>query len=151
LDYQNNCVEHSNVMTIIAKNCDILATNLSVLHNYFNDLKLFSDLAKFLDTLTKLFFPCICSLEWLMNSETKFSVSPTLNIWHLKRNTSNTRTSKDIITFCAITKFKESFCHIRVNLTCHSTSGILERNDTPVIRSLRTPDIIVEFMFPEGM
>jgi len=60
-------------------------------------------------------------------------------------------TSKGIITFCAITKFKESFCHIRVNLTCHSTSGILERNDTPVIRSLRTPDIIVEFMFPEGM
>jgi len=39
-------------MSDVAKNFDILATNLSVLHNYFDGLtKLFSDLylAKFLD------------------------------------------------------------------------------------------------------
>jgi len=40
-------------MNNVVKNFDILATSLSVPHNYFNDLiKLFSDLylAKFLDT-----------------------------------------------------------------------------------------------------
>jgi len=44
----------------IAKS-DILATNLSILHNYFDDpTKLFSDLylAKFLDTSAKPFFLC---------------------------------------------------------------------------------------------
>jgi len=42
-----------------AKSFDILATSLSVLHNYFDDLtKLFLDLylASFLDTLAKSFF-----------------------------------------------------------------------------------------------
>jgi len=46
-------------MNHAAKNFDILATSLSVLHNYFDDLiKLFSDsyLVKFLDILTKPFF-----------------------------------------------------------------------------------------------
>jgi len=47
-------------MSNIAKNFDILATGLSIfLHNYFNNsTKLFSDLAKILDLLAKLFFPC---------------------------------------------------------------------------------------------
>jgi len=48
-------------MSDVAKNFDILATKLRVLHNYFDDLtKLFSDLylAKFLDILAK-FFPCM--------------------------------------------------------------------------------------------
>jgi len=43
-------------------NCkQILTTNLIVLHNYFDGLnKIFLDLypAKFLDVLTKPFFPC---------------------------------------------------------------------------------------------
>jgi len=49
-------------MSNVAKGFDILAINLSVLHNYFSDLtKLFLDLhlSKFLDTLAKLFFPCM--------------------------------------------------------------------------------------------
>ena len=44
---------------------------LSVPHNYFNDpTKSFSDLyhAKFLDTSTKLFFPCICVFVRLYSS-----------------------------------------------------------------------------------
>jgi len=45
----------------VAKNLDILAISLNVLHYYFDSLiKLFSDLyfAKFLDTSAKSFFPC---------------------------------------------------------------------------------------------
>jgi len=39
-------------MSSTARNFDILATSLSVLHNYFNgSIKLFSDLTKFLDTI----------------------------------------------------------------------------------------------------
>jgi len=43
-------------MSNAAKNLDILATSLSVLHNYFGLTKIFSDLylAKFLNTLTKV-------------------------------------------------------------------------------------------------
>jgi len=44
---------------MFAKNFDILATSLSILHNYFNSpTKLFLDLylAEFLDTSTKSFF-----------------------------------------------------------------------------------------------
>jgi len=45
LDYQKNYVGHSSIMSSAEKNFDILATSLSELHNYFNDLtKLFSDL-----------------------------------------------------------------------------------------------------------
>jgi len=42
-------------MNDAAKNFDILTTSLSVLHNYFDSLKLFSDLylAKFLDIIAK--------------------------------------------------------------------------------------------------
>jgi len=61
LNHQNNNVGHSNIMSNIVKNFDILATSLSILHNYFDGLiKLFLDLylAKFLDALAKLFFPC---------------------------------------------------------------------------------------------
>jgi len=48
-------------MSNTAKSFDILATSLSISHNYFNDpTKLFSDLAKFLDTSAKLFFPYRC-------------------------------------------------------------------------------------------
>jgi len=43
LDHQNNYVANSNTMSNAAKNLDILAINLSVLHNYFDELtKLFS-------------------------------------------------------------------------------------------------------------
>jgi len=43
-----------------AKNVDILATSLSVLHNYFVQTKLFSDLypSKIYNLSAKLFFPC---------------------------------------------------------------------------------------------
>jgi len=47
-------------MSDAAKNFDILATSLGILHNYFDGLtKLFLDLAKLLDSLAKLFFPCM--------------------------------------------------------------------------------------------
>jgi len=46
LDHQNNFVGTSKTMSDAAKNCDILATSLSVLHNYF-------------DSSTKLFFICM--------------------------------------------------------------------------------------------
>jgi len=37
LDHQNNFVETLKVMSNAAKNFDILATSLSVLHNYFDN------------------------------------------------------------------------------------------------------------------
>jgi len=44
LDCQINYVRCSSIMSSAAKSFDILATNLSILHNYFNALtKLFSD------------------------------------------------------------------------------------------------------------
>jgi len=48
------------MMNNAAKSFDILAAILSIIHNYFNGPKLFSDLylAKFLDISTKLFFSC---------------------------------------------------------------------------------------------
>jgi len=58
LDYQNNYVENSRMMSNTLNNFDILAIILNVLYNYFdNSIKLFSDLylAKFLDFLTKSF------------------------------------------------------------------------------------------------
>jgi len=49
-------------MSNAARNFDILATSLSILHNYFDSsIKLFSDLslAKLLDALAKIvLFPC---------------------------------------------------------------------------------------------
>jgi len=47
------------MMSNIAKSFNILANCLSILHNYFDGPKLFSDLylAKLLDT-SKPFFPC---------------------------------------------------------------------------------------------
>jgi len=49
LDHQNNFVGTLKIMNNAANNFDILATNLSILHNYFSPTKLFSDLypAKF--------------------------------------------------------------------------------------------------------
>jgi len=58
LNYENNYVEYSSVMSNVAKRYDILIINLSVLHNYFKNLtKLFSDLhlAKFLDKQNRSF------------------------------------------------------------------------------------------------
>jgi len=55
----NNYIEKSSIISNAAKHFDILTTNLSVLHNYFDSLtKLFSDLylAKFLNTSAKLLF-----------------------------------------------------------------------------------------------
>jgi len=36
-NYQNNYVKRSSVTSKVAKNFDILATSLSVIHNYFDD------------------------------------------------------------------------------------------------------------------
>jgi len=52
LDYQNNYVERSSIMGNAVKSFDILAIDLSILHNYFDGLiKLLVDPypAKFLD------------------------------------------------------------------------------------------------------
>jgi len=51
-------------MSNATKSFDILTTSLGVLYNYFDDLtKLLSTLylAKFLNALAELFFPCIVS------------------------------------------------------------------------------------------
>jgi len=59
LDHQNNYVENLSVDDYAVKSFDTLATSLSALQNYFDGpTKLFLDLAKFLDTFAKLFFPC---------------------------------------------------------------------------------------------
>jgi len=58
-----------------AKSFNIFATSLSVLHNYFNSSNkiIFKSkyLAKFLDTLTKLFFSCKIKME----KETQMEIS----------------------------------------------------------------------------
>jgi len=46
LDYQNNYVRNSSVMSNAAKNFDILATSLNVLHNYFN--KIFKSVSNYI-------------------------------------------------------------------------------------------------------
>jgi len=43
-DTKNNFVGTLKIIRNAAKNFDILATDLSVLHNYFNSLTKFSDL-----------------------------------------------------------------------------------------------------------
>jgi len=44
LDYHNNYIGISNIMSNSIKSFDVLTTSLSVLYNYFNDpTKLFSD------------------------------------------------------------------------------------------------------------
>jgi len=57
-------------MSNTAKNFDILATGLSVLHNYFDSSTklLYFDLypAKILDLLAKLFFSCIVTKQSLL-------------------------------------------------------------------------------------
>jgi len=61
---RNNYAEHSQhyeQYVHVKSSIDILATSLSVLHNYFDGpIKLFSDLyvAKFLNKSAKPFFPC---------------------------------------------------------------------------------------------
>jgi len=72
LVYQNNFVEILKIMSN-ANKIDILATSLSVLHNYFHSLtkllyQSFSNLypAKILDLSAKPFFPCkygICNIQ----------------------------------------------------------------------------------------
>jgi len=60
LNCQNNYVARSSIISNAAKNFDVLATSLSVPHNYHDDpTGLFSDLylAKFLDASAKSFFP----------------------------------------------------------------------------------------------
>jgi len=44
LDYQNNFVGTLKIMSNATKNFDILATSLSILHNYFDDLTKLFDL-----------------------------------------------------------------------------------------------------------
>jgi len=55
---------------MLQKNFDILITCLSILHNYFDGLKLFSDLylVKFLDISAKSFFPCIYNIRNILYS-----------------------------------------------------------------------------------
>jgi len=56
LDSQNNYVERLSVDDNDAKNFNILATSLNVLHNYFNDPNeiIFRSVCKFLDISAKL-------------------------------------------------------------------------------------------------
>jgi len=58
-------------MSNVAKNFDILAFGLSVLHNYFDCSTKFSDLypVKILDLSAKLFFPCI--ITWTYSTVLK--------------------------------------------------------------------------------
>jgi len=67
LDHQNNFVGILKIMSNTAKNFDILAINLSVLHNYFDSSTNFSDLypIKMLDLSAKPFFPRNCKSEKL--------------------------------------------------------------------------------------
>jgi len=60
LDHQNIFVGTLKIISNVAKNFDILTTNLSVLHNYFDQQNNFSDSyrAKILDPSMKPFFPC---------------------------------------------------------------------------------------------
>jgi len=64
LDHPNNYVERSSVNDNAAKNFNILAIGLSVLHNYFDDSNkiIFRFVATFLDISTK-FFPCTKVIE----------------------------------------------------------------------------------------
>jgi len=59
LDHQNNFLGTLKIRSNIAKNSDILATSLSILHKYFDQQNHFSDLypAKILDLSIKPFFP----------------------------------------------------------------------------------------------
>jgi len=62
LDNQNNFAGTLKIMSNAVKNFGILATSLSVLHNYFDSLTklLFSPYsAKILDLLAKPFFSCL--------------------------------------------------------------------------------------------
>ena len=42
--HQNNCIEISSMISNAANNFNILTTSLLVLHNYFDPIKLFSNL-----------------------------------------------------------------------------------------------------------
>jgi len=68
LDHQNNFVGTLKIMSNARKNFDILATSLSILHNYFDGSNYFSDLysAKILDLSTKLPVP---SMYVILNRE----------------------------------------------------------------------------------
>jgi len=68
LDIQNNYVERLSVDDTAAKYFNILATRLSISNNYFNGpnkIIFRCDVAKFLDTSIKWFFPCSESLHAL--------------------------------------------------------------------------------------
>jgi len=60
LNYQNNYVEISNMMSNAAKSFDVLAIGLNVLHNYFDSPNYFQ-ICIYLNFYTspKLFFPYI--------------------------------------------------------------------------------------------
>jgi len=53
---------------VTAKSFNILATSLSVLHNYFDSSNkiVFRSVIKFLNTSEKSFFPCIIFIEFLL-------------------------------------------------------------------------------------
>jgi len=67
LEHQNNFIETLKIMSNSAKNLDILAISLSVLHNYLIQQNYFSDLysANILDLLAKSFFPCTIKIKKL--------------------------------------------------------------------------------------
>ena len=55
LDHQNNYVGNSSMINNAVKSFDILATNLNVLHNHFDDpTKLFSDIC-LVEVFSKIF------------------------------------------------------------------------------------------------
>jgi len=58
LDHQNNFAGILKIMSNAAKNFDILAISLSVLHNYFDSSTKLSDPAKILDLSAISLFPC---------------------------------------------------------------------------------------------
>jgi len=56
VDHENSYVGRSNWLLECLNVLQHCHQRLSILHNYFNSAKLFSDLVKFLDTLAKPFF-----------------------------------------------------------------------------------------------
>jgi len=63
LNQQKNYVERLNIFDNVAQYFNIPSTDLSLLHNYFDGPKLFSDLYLLLDNSAKPCFPC-CNKQY---------------------------------------------------------------------------------------
>jgi len=98
LDCQNNHVGCSSIISNAAKNFDILATSLNVLHNFLIvQTNLFSDLylAKFLDTSAKPFI--LCAVEREINCIRVAVECGHKNFWNFSDETSFRRKFLNII------------------------------------------------------